>query len=167
MDALLGQSTGGLAWDWRRARQVCLGETRRVLGSGPASEDAAQEAMLRAWRHRHRCRDPHHPGPWLRQIARNEAMRIAARPRDSPLDTVPERDWHGQGSDAAEETTADLAHRMLTGLPTTDRRLVFLQHWKDAPISEIAALLQMPEGTVKIRLHRAREAMRRMIEQDH
>jgi RNA polymerase sigma-70 factor, ECF subfamily len=167
MDALLGQPAGVLAWDWRRARQVCLGETQRVLGAGPASEDAAQEAVLRAWRHRHRCRDPHQPGPWLRRIARNEAMRIAARPRDSPLDTVPEPEWHGHGSDPAEDAAADLAHRMLIGLPTTDRRLVFLQHWEDAPISEIAALLQLPEGTVKIRLHRARAAMRRMIEQDH
>jgi RNA polymerase sigma-70 factor (ECF subfamily) len=94
-------------------------------------------------------------------------LRIAARPRDSPLDTVPEPEWHGQGSDPAQEATTDLAHEMLSGLPTTDRRLVFLQHWKDAPISEIAALLQLPEGTVKIRLHRARAAMRRMIEQDH
>jgi RNA polymerase sigma-70 factor (ECF subfamily) len=166
MDALAGRPAAALAWDWRRARQVCLGETRRVLGAGPASEDAAQEAVLRAWRHRDRCGDPDRPGPWLRRIARNEAMRIAARPRDSPLDTVPDPEWHAPGSDPAEEAAAELAHRMLTGLPTPDRRLVFLQVWEDTPISEIAALLQLPEGTVKIRLHRARAAMRRMIEQE-
>lgn len=166
MDALSGQAAATIAWDWRRAQQVCLGETQRVLGSGPASEDAAQEAVLRAWRQRDRCHDPARPGPWLRTIARNEALRIAARPRHSSLDTVPEPAWHGHGSDPGSEATADLAHRMLDGLPTTDRRLVFLQHWEDTPISEIAALLKMPEGTVKIRLHRARAAMRRMIEQE-
>src|SRR4051794_18534725 len=166
MDALLGQPGDALAWDWCRARQVCLGETRRVLGAGPASEDAAREAVLRAWRHRDRCAEPGRPGPWLRRIAHNEAVRIAARPRDSPLDMVPEPEWHVPGSDPAEEAASELAHRMLTGLPSTDRCLVFLQVWSDTPISEIAASLQMPEGTVKIRLHRARAAMRQMIEQE-
>src|SRR4051794_96395 len=117
MDARLGQPRRALAWDWHRAREACLRETQRVLGSGPASEDAAQEAVLRAWRQRHRCRDPDHPGPWLRRIAHNEALRIAARPRDSPLDTVPEPEWHGRGADPADEAAEELAHRMLEGLP--------------------------------------------------
>lgn len=165
MDALRGRSPR-LAWDWHRARQVCLHETQRVLGCGPASEDAAQEAVLRAWRQRDRCRDPGRPGPWLRRIAHNEALRVLARPRDAPLDTVTEREWNCHRSDPAQEATAELAGRMLDRLPSADRRLVFLQHWQDTPISEMAALLKMPEGTVKTRLHRARRAMRAMLEQD-
>jgi RNA polymerase sigma-70 factor, ECF subfamily len=159
---------GGIAtWDWHRARQLCLREAQRVLGSGPASEDAAQEAVLRAWRQRDRCRDPQRPWPWLRRIAHNEALRIAAaHPRHSALETVPEPAWPRHDPDAAEDAASELVDRMLTGLPSTDRRLLFLQHWEDRPISEIAARLQMPEGTVKIRLHRARAAMRRTIEQD-
>ena len=152
-------------WDWGRALQLCLRETRGVLGPGPAAEDAAQEAMLRAWRHRDRCHAPHDPGPWLRRIAHREALRIAARRTDAALDGVAEPVWEGHGSDPAQVATADLVRRAVTGLAGIDRRLVFLQHWEDVPISEIAARLRMPEGTVKIRLHRARESMRRSLEQ--
>src|SRR5919202_663348 len=60
-----------------RARSRCLRETRRVLGHGSAAEDATQEALIRAWRQRGACRDPHRPGPWISVIARREALRLA------------------------------------------------------------------------------------------
>ena len=151
------------AWDWDRVQRLCLREASRVLGPGAACEDAAQEALIRAWRQRGSCRDPANPGPWVRRIAHNEALRVVSRPRDAGLDTVPEPvGEHDVGAVAA----ADLARRMVRRLPETDRRLLFLQHWEDVPISEIADRLQMPEGTVKIRLHRARASLRRMMEED-
>jgi RNA polymerase sigma-70 factor (ECF subfamily) len=147
-------------WDWAGARRICLAEARKVLGTGPAAEDAAQDAVLRAWRRRSTCREPHRPGPWLRQIARNEALRTAARTTERSLETPLVAD------EASTSSPLDdlIAREMLTRLAPLDRQLLFMQHWEDAPIKEIAFRLRMPEGTVKIRLHRARMSLREMIE---
>src|SRR3954463_15925237 len=113
MDALRGEP-GVTRWDWHRARQLCLRETQRVLGTGPASEDAAQEAVLRAWRQRDRCHDPQRPGPWLRRIAHTEALRIAALPCDAALETLAEPEWREQVADPGEDPASELVDRLLT-----------------------------------------------------
>src|SRR3954451_23426065 len=64
--------------DWLRLRQHCLAEALRVLRDREDAEEAAQEALLRAWRHRASRRSANWL-PWVRAIARNEAFRIAAR----------------------------------------------------------------------------------------
>ena len=130
-----------------------------MLGAGDRAEDAAQEAMLRAWRRQDGCRDPAHPGPWLRRIATNEALRIVSRDRE----TADEDEIAITGPDTAQELfVRDLVKR----LEPADRRLVYLRYWADVPVGEIARRLQMPEGTVKIRLHRARASLRRMVEDE-
>jgi RNA polymerase sigma-70 factor (ECF subfamily) len=135
-----------------------------VLGAGAAAEDAAQEAVLRAWRQRDRCRDPDDPGPWLRRIAHNEAVRIVSRPSEAALDDAPEPAAHPGAGDPAAVLNGTVVRELVRTLGPIDRRLLFLQHWEDTPISEIASRMQMPEGTVKIRLHRARATLRRMME---
>src|SRR3954470_14824235 len=65
--------------DWGGARERCVREARRILRDGHAAEEAAQEAVLRAWRHRRTCRNGEAWIPWLVQIARREALRVAAR----------------------------------------------------------------------------------------
>src|SRR3954467_1041697 len=65
-------------WDWGRLRKRSRAEALRVLGDPYTADEAAQEAMTRAWRQRHRCRTPGMPGPWVAQIARNEALRLRA-----------------------------------------------------------------------------------------
>lgn len=51
----------------------------------------------------------------------------------------------------------------LRRLDSSDRRLLRLRYEKDLTQAAIAELLQMPEGTVKVRLHRARDKLRREL----
>src|SRR5919107_6432057 len=65
-------------WDWAYLRKRSRAEALRVLGDPYTADEAAQEAMTRAWRQRHHCRTPGTPEPWVAQIARNEALRVRA-----------------------------------------------------------------------------------------
>lgn len=161
MDALHAEVRRSASWDWSHAHRVCLRESTRLLGPGPTAEDAAQEAVVRAWRQRRQCRDPSNPAAWLRRIAFNEAMRLAALRTEAALEDIGE-----SATESPDSTTVLYVREMVDHLSPLDRRLLFLQHWADVPLHQIAVRLQMPEGTVKIRLHRARAQLRDLMEKD-
>lgn len=145
------------AWNWADVRAVCLRETRRLLGAGPDAEDAAQEALLRAWRRQATCRSAEEPLAWVRCIARREALRVCGAPRPAivGVEELP-------GPLAAEEARwagTDLPDG-LRDLKERERMVVFLRYWADMTQREIALATDLPEGTVKVTLHRARAALR-------
>jgi RNA polymerase sigma-70 factor (ECF subfamily) len=144
-------------WDWAAARTVCLRQARAILGSGAAAEDAAQEALVRAWRMRDNCQTPEAPDPWLSAIARREALRVAARRRERPLEEA--GDPAAPSHEVEAVLRADVA-RAVSTLPDDDRQLLGERYWRDLTQSEVADRLQLAEGTVKVRLHRIRARLR-------
>jgi RNA polymerase sigma-70 factor, ECF subfamily len=154
-------------WDWGEARRHCVGEARRVLRSSAEVEDAAQEALLRVWRSARTPEDVDRPVAWVRRIARNEALRLRARERH--------RRDHVAVGDALQEVAAPGGQDTLLGerlemvdlmgtLPPADRQLVWLRYVEDLTQTKVAHRLGIPEGTVKVRLHRARKRLRRVRE---
>lgn len=143
-------------------RRHCQREVRRVLGDSTDVDDAVQEALTRAWRHRERCRDKSQPLAWVRQIARNEALRIvqrgAARPAPAELDPPGSKPVASATDHDALLERVDL-DRALGRLPAEDRLLVELRYVVDLQQARIARMLEMPEGTVKVRLHRIRKRL--------
>lgn len=148
-------------WDWARHRRRCLAEARRLLGPTAEADDAVQEAFLRAWRHRARCRTPEAPLPWLLAITRHEALRIRSRPGAPP---VADEEPTGDPDPLVESAPmrVDLL-RALTELPEGDRRLLQMRYGEDLTQASVATRLGIPEGTVKVRLHRLRARLRHAL----
>jgi RNA polymerase sigma-70 factor, ECF subfamily len=146
------------AWDWASVRALCLRETRRVLGSTTAADDAAQEATIRAWRHRSRCRTPSAPDPWIATIARREALRELARRRELPVEDL--EGMTDTRQDEVESVEALDLRRAVLALNGQERRLLVLHYWQDLPDSELALELGVAESTVRVRLHRLRRRLR-------
>jgi RNA polymerase sigma-70 factor (ECF subfamily) len=135
-----------------------------MLRSPAEAEDAVQEAFLRAWRNAGSCRTPEAPLPWLLQITRNEALRI-----------LRQNARHGEMEESSDEPAADDRGlvdaadrvdlgRVLAGLSQDDRRLLELRYDDDLTQPRVAAVLGIPEGTVKVRLHRLRSRLRVALE---
>jgi RNA polymerase sigma-70 factor, ECF subfamily len=151
-------STAG--WDWTAVRAQCLREAQRVLGATAEAEDAAQEAAVRAWQKRDACDTPERPGPWIRTIARREALRLAARRRELPLE------------EAGEPGVCDEERLLLRGsvraavaeLAPEERRLLLGCYWHDLSGSELSRLLGRAEATVRVQLHRTRGRLRESLE---
>ncbi len=125
----------------------------------------AQEALLRGWRHRGRCANPDDPLPWLAAIARNEALRRLQRPRETPLDhqAIVEREGGWSGELDNLPIRIDVG-RALAELPDADRHLLDLRYVEDLTQEAVAERLSLPEGTVKVRLHRLRHRLRERLE---
>ena len=133
----------------------------RYASNTSEAEDIAQEALLRAWRRRSTLREAGSRKQWLAAIVRNEAFRYYSRPRPDPTDEV-----EGLRSAARTRSVGSTVDRAdlqaaLEGLSERERVLLSLRYEEDLTQPAIAARLGIPEGTVKVQLHRARLKLRR------
>lgn len=157
----LGRERG---WNWTDLRGRCRAEAMRVLRDPEAADEAAQEAMTRAWRQRGSCHSPSAPGPWVAQIARNEALRVWQR-EQRVLAHVGQVEEEAEDGEPLEDRMVRRVSviQALETLTADERRLVDLRYESDLAHPAIAAVLGVPEGTVKVRLHRIRKRLRVLI----
>ena len=154
-------------WDWAALHARCLREARRVL-PGAEAEEAVQEALMRAWTRRHACRSPDAPLPWMLEITRNESRRLLARRarRNSAAEGGSgSRELEAEDDQLVSTTTRVTVEQALARLEDSDRRVLRLRYADDLTQAEVARRLGLPEGTVKVRLHRARGRLRTMLEE--
>lgn len=159
-----------------RAHQASLyAYLLRMSGRPDIAEDIVQEAFIRVLTNLDRYDPRFRFSTWLFTIARRLYLNaIQRRQPASASESLPR--WEGaQGGDVAnpegpavaaevEENLRDAVQAALMSLPTDQREVVILFHQLDWPIAIIAQHMDMPQGTVKSHLHRARKRMRRMLE---
>jgi len=147
------------SWDWEEARRLCLAVAKKYARGRGDAEDIAQNALIRAWRYQERLRDGERRSEWLARIARNEALRELGRRIPEPVEPAEERGEEDLRLESVVEGAAIAG--ALAGLSDRDRELIHLRYEKDLTQSAIADHLGIPEGTVKVRLHRARARLRK------
>jgi RNA polymerase sigma-70 factor (ECF subfamily) len=155
--------SGDDGWAWDEVRQLCVRFARHYAKNASEAEDIAQDAVLRAWRRRSTLRDAGSRKQWLGAIVRNEAFREHARRRPDPVDTLELQYGAEDERVLATVERADL-HAALERLNERERQLVHLRYDEDLTQTAIARRLGIPEGTVKVRLHRVRAKLRREID---
>lgn len=135
----------------------------RYAGNPSEAEDIAQDALLRAWRRRGSLRDDNRRNEWLGTIVRNEAFRQREKLRPEPVDTVESKEGVEDEGIVATVERADV-HAALQRLSARDRKLIELRYEEDLTQEAIARRLGVPDGTVKVRLHRLRHRLREEID---
>lgn len=138
-----------------------------ILGRefAPEAEDVAQETLLKAHSALPTFRGDAQFGTWLYRIAFNRALNLKARVRfrapHAPSETLARTPTtHPSPHHQAEQAQRDQALlEAIAALPEVYQSALRLHYWLEAPISEIAALLDVPENTAKSYLHRARQLL--------
>ena len=137
-----------------------------ILRDSDRAEDAAQEAIVRAWRELPRLRDPEKFDAWLRKLTVNacfdEARRIHRRAEVS-LIRLGDRTTVDPSGAYVEHDRVDRAFRRL---PFDQRTVLVLQHHFDQSHTEIAETLGIPVGTVKSRIRYGTAALRASLDAD-
>lgn len=136
-----------------------------LCGSFPAAEDAVQEALARAWERSERGERVESLAAWVTVVARNllrdrlrrivverRARHRLAQPPEGPVF-------------ASIEQRADIV-RALSGLSRRQREVAIFHYYLDLEVAEIARSLNVPEGTVKSALFRARRALAAELSDD-
>jgi RNA polymerase sigma-70 factor (ECF subfamily) len=148
----------------------------RMLRNHDDAEDIAQETFLHVFRAIRSFRIDQRFSTWIYKVASNLCIDLLRRRRhptvslDAPLRDSEDLhreipDWSSAPSEVYDhvELHTDL-QRVIDRLPPRYRLVIVLRHTQDLSYEEIAAITEMPLGTVKTRLFRAREIMRRDLE---
>ena len=152
---------------WERSLFYYL---RRLAPTEADAWDLVQETWLKLYRSIVTLRDPRTLPAFLYTTARNAAV-SRLRLRDV---RAAEESPNGQATDAGADTAsldwafiafddAEQVHHALDKLPLPQREAVTLYFLEELSIDEIAQVLNVPVGTVKSRLHYAKQAIRKII----
>lgn len=134
----------------------------RMLGRPEDARDASQDAFVSCYRNLARFRGDAAFSTWLHRIAINACYDALRRRREVlGLDEAPEPPPAADHGDAV--TTSVDVRRALLAVPEEFRTVLVLHDIQDLGYDEIARILQVPIGTVKSRLHRARVALGRAM----
>ena len=151
-----------------RAAVVRLDRAARLILRDPElARDAVQEGLIRAWRDLPKLRDLDRFDAWLYRLTVNACIDQTRRRRRrlievelTPIHAPSVSDTAGALADR------DLVDGVLRHLDEKWRAIVVLHYYLGMPLTEVAATLGIPVGTVKSRLHRALSEMRIAIAAD-
>lgn len=148
----------------------------RIVGQVEDAEDLTQEAFLRAYAALSHFDPQYRFGGWIARIASNLALNFRRRrgresfagatiaEADAFFDRTPDDDGASPERQAADHELAARLWQAVEALPDDYRVVVVLRHVVELSYDEIAATLELPMGTVKSRLARARGMLRAAVE---
>lgn len=151
----------------------------RLMGNREEAEDQAQEAFLKIYRGVTKLSEPLTLPAWIQRVTVNTCLDALAKQKRRPAHTPLAADDEGEqdardyadarrpGPVAAAEN-AELRRcleRALDALDPEARRVVVLRDVEDMSYDEIAGALKLGLSALKMRIHRARLAVKRLLEQ--
>ncbi|MFB3785902.1 MAG: RNA polymerase sigma factor [bacterium] len=156
-------------WDKRILQYIY-----RCVGCRDEAEDLRQELFLKIYQQRKSFRPGGNFQAWLYKIATNLIIDKWARKKRPPLEPLSEsldNEWiswrlslNGDvRRGAAVREIQSRLHAALLRLPPEERMVLILRHFENLPFKDIAELIQAPESTVKTRVYRALQTLRKEL----
>ena len=132
-----------------------------ILNNDTDAEDALAEAVLTAWKKRDQVQDNSRFDAWLYRITINKAITMRHKKnREIPYEDIPE------DQDIEEEDMQSEIWEYVLRLKPKYSIPIILYYRDELSVREIAEFTGLKEGTIKSRLHRAREMLKDMIPYD-
>jgi RNA polymerase sigma-70 factor, ECF subfamily len=156
-----------------------LAVCRRFLGNEEDARDALQDAFFHAFRALPRFAGHCRIGTWLHRIAVNTALMKLRSRRSKPEEpiepllptfvedghqTTPAADWLEPFELLLRRENCERVRQSIAALPTTYRTVLLLRDIEELGTAEVGELLGISQNAVKIRLHRARQALRELLD---
>lgn len=145
----------------RRRQSSIRGLFRRLCRDPAIADDLSQQTFLQAWRSINTLKSPAAFGAWLRRLAVNVWLQRVrterSRPRTSDLAAPPDEVTHATVSEQLDLDSA------LATLAPDVRLCITLAYAERMSHSEIAALTQLPLGTVKSHIARGAARLRELL----
>lgn len=147
--------------------EECYGLANAILADPAEARDAVHDAFINAWQHFDSLRDPARFEWWFKRIVVNVCRnRLRTRRRRPTSDLADQPNLRTPDAFATLDDRLQL-EQAIAGLRADDRILLALRYYHDLRLDDIAAVLDIPLGTVKSRLARAHARLRTALERPH
>lgn len=151
-----------------RYKNMAYAIAYRMTGDADAANDMAQESFIAAYAGLKDFRYTAKFSSWLYRIVMNKCRDYLRSRKDSvPVDAISEFVPGNEASpeqSAVSRETADVVQRALNALPGEYREVIILKHIEDLRYEEIADILGEHVNALKVRAHRGREMLKRVLE---
>ena len=174
-EAVIARIRDGEPWCFeilmRRHNRRVFRATRAILKRDDEAEDVMQEAYVRAYEHLADFRGEASFATWITRIAIHEALaRKRKEQRFEPLDSAPQESTvmslappRSPEQEVNDQQLRAVLERAIDALPDEFRTVFVLRAVEQMTGAETAACLEIPEETVKTRLHRARLRLQEVV----
>jgi RNA polymerase sigma-70 factor, ECF subfamily len=141
---------------------------RLIVRDEGRAEDAVQDALVDAWMDLRGLRDPDRFDAWLNRLLVHACRDVARRASRRVRLEIPLEPTHEPVSPDVQHSNAisDEIERGFRRLTIEQRSVIVLVYYLDLPLTEVAATLGVPLGTIKSRLNRSLIALRASLEAD-
>ena len=158
-------------------KDMVYGLAYRMSNNPQEAEDISQEAFLHTYQSLARFNPSYKFSTWLYQITLNivrdkfKKKEIDYVSLDTPIETDDSEFYH-QPADLtnnpeqiiSQKENLKTIQRAIYSLPLKYKEVIVLRHLQDLSYIEISNILKLPQGTVKVRLYRAREQLKKILE---
>ncbi len=148
----------------------------RMLGNRQEAEDVAQETFLRVYANLDSYDPKYKFSTWIYRIASNLSIDVIRKRKknlsiDAEITGADGVDWHDRLADTSkgpeeEVLTDELQEEVqgaIMGLSPKYRVVMLLRYIENLSLQEISEVVQLPVSTIKTRIHRGREALRKKL----
>lgn len=151
----------------RRYGETLHGHALRMTNNQDEAADIVQRTLVQGYKKLHSCRDPQKVGAWLFRIVANQCKDhlSARRTRDVSLSRLEGAlpDPSDPQSDAEGAEIRTRVWKALDALTPEQKEAFVLKHVEGRSYEEIAAVMDLSVASLKMRVHRAREALRGLL----
>jgi RNA polymerase sigma-70 factor, ECF subfamily len=152
----------------------------KVCGHREDAEDTMQDVLLRAVPYLPKIQNPKALAVWLYKVAQNRCWMSRRRSKFAPKETIALDDLMPDAAELESLTTAaevgpeaslltredsERVRQAIQQVPPQYRMILVLHDMEELDTSEVAQIMGLREGTVRVRLHRARLLLRRELSQ--
>jgi RNA polymerase sigma-70 factor, ECF subfamily len=139
---------------------------RLILREPDQAEDAVQDALIQAWRDIRGLRDPERLDAWLHRLLVRACHRHQRKLYRRRIAETGWPTWQRGPAADVEVADRDEMERAFRHLTPEQRTILVLVYYADLPLADVAAVLGIPLGTTKSRLHRSIDALRAALAAD-
>lgn len=153
----------------RRHQDMLFGHALRMTGHGDVAADLVQASLIKAYTNLDRCQNPERFGAWAFRIVANRSKDYLknVRRRDVALDAAPPTPGEDDPErDLEREELRTRLEAALGRLPPEQREAFVMKHEEGRSYEEMADLLEVSVGALKMRVHRAREALMKLLAEE-
>jgi RNA polymerase sigma-70 factor (ECF subfamily) len=143
---------------WPKVYRQCMG----YMNDHDAAKDITQETFIKVWQHLPKFRNESSIGTWVFRIAVNSCLRKISEDKKMPKSEFP--------NELVEEILVNnepqvaFLYKCISELPEVERIIISLE-LEDLKQKEIAKIVGLSEGNVRVRIHRIKEKLTKKFQQ--